>query len=322
MLRSLYKRRAVVLWVEDELTKEYLRALWQKDPRIGFAVAAGREGVSALTTDARSGPDQRTNVFGVQDRDFGETNFPDWADPGTVIFRLRRYEIENYLLDWDALAGCATQGLHRNADEIERRVKNGAEELVWWAACKRLLCDLRVQVKARFPTGPTQMERRVKKRAEELGWWAACKRLLSDLRVQVTGSFPADPARDKITDHGSALDYILKTNGWHGHVCGLPETSLENNSIASNLSKYHKEIKQTINAGDWPETFPGKPLFRAARGYITNLREGSKGEDDIDLAKAVADEQVRKGRQPPDLMALRDCLIKRTGLSIRSSRHP
>ncbi|MBN2207916.1 MAG: hypothetical protein JW759_01270 [Candidatus Coatesbacteria bacterium] len=282
MIRWLYKRRAVVVWVEDVLTKEYLRVLWQ-DPKIAFAVAAGRDAVSSLTTDARSGSDARKNVFGIRDRDFGDTNFPDWK-PDTCIFTLPRYEIENYLLDWDALAGCAGEGLRRSAAEIERRVK---------------------------------------KRATALTWWASCKRALLDLRMELTGSFPADPTQDEITDRASALNYVLKTNDWHGHVCGLLTTNLANYSVANNLSKYHGEIKQTINAGDWPETFPGKPLLREARSYV----RGAKGaltpeEADVDLAKAVANWQVDHKQQPADLMTLRDCVIKRTGLPTRSSRHP
>ncbi len=280
MLRSLYKRRAVVVWVEDELTKEYLRALWQKDPRIGFAVAGGRESVSALTTGARSGPDQRTNVFGVRDKDFGETNFPDWTNPHAYVFTIPRYEVENYLLDWDALANCAAEGLTRRASEIERRVK---------------------------------------KRATALTWWVVCKRSLSDLRIELTRSFPPDPTQDEITDHTSALDYILETKDWHRHVCGLPRANLAENSIASNLSKYHNEIKQTINAGDWPQTFPGKPLFREARSYIRGSKGSlAPGEADIDLAEAVAEWQVSNDRRPSDLVALRECLLKRTGLAARS----
>jgi len=276
MLRSLYKRRAVIVWVEDELTKEYIRALW-RDNRIGFAVAAGREGVSALTTDARSGPDRQTNVFGVRDRDFGETNFPDWANPDTSVFRLPAYEIEDYLLDWDALAGCAAKRLRRNAAQIERRVK---------------------------------------KRAEALTWWAACKRSLSDLHVELTGSFPPDPAQDEIPDRTSALDYILKTKDWHSHVCGLPRTDLAKNSIANNLSKYHKEIKQAIDAGQWVQHFPGKPLFREARSYARGQKgDLSPGEADIDLAKAVADWQVKNKQQPSDLTLLHNCVLKRAGIA-------
>ena len=280
MLRLLYKRRAVVVWVEDGLTKEYLSALWN-DQRIGFAVAAGREGVSALTTDARSGPDQRTNVFGIRDRDFGETNFQHWKDPNTCLFTLSRFEIENYLLDWDALKDCAEAGLRRNSAGIARRVK---------------------------------------RRAETLAWWAACKRSLSDVHIELTGSFPDDPTQDEITDHTSALDYILETDGWHKQVCGLPKTDLSKNSIAQRLTDYHNEMTQDVKSGDWVKTFPGKPLLREARSYIrSSKRTGSAAEADVDLARDIAKWQFPKpprneDRRPADLVLLHDVLLQRAGL--------
>ena len=209
MLRSLYSTRKIVVWVEDELTKEYLSALW-RDKRIGFAVAAGREGVSALTNDARSGSDQRTNVFGVRDKDFGETNFPDWTNPDTYLFILPRHEIENYLLDWDALKA---YGDERLGTDARKQVKRDAREI----------------------------ERRVKKRAAKLTWWAACKKMLSELHAELASEFPRDPTQEEITCLVGALNYILKTNDWHRRVCNLPCGPLDANSISNSLTRYHDE---------------------------------------------------------------------------------
>ncbi|HUT05033.1 MAG TPA: DUF4435 domain-containing protein [bacterium] len=277
MLKSLYKTRAVVVWVEDELTKEYLRTLWQKDPRIGFAVAAGREGVSSLTNDARSAPDQRTNVFGVRDRDFGETNFPDWTNADTFLFRLPAYEIENYLLDWDALAGCAGEELRRNAAEIERRVK---------------------------------------KRAAALTWWAACKRALNQIHTELTSGFPADPTQEEMSCLTGALNYVLKTNNWHCRACGLANGPLDKSAISDSLTRYHSDNELALDNASWLTSFPGKRLYREARSYVRGASDdGTAVAADIDLAKAIANWQVDNKRPPSDLVTLRKCLLQRAGLA-------
>ncbi len=277
MLKRLYETRKIVVWVEDELTREYLRALWQ-DERISFAVAGGRDGVSQLTNTARSKPISHKNVFGIRDRDFGETNLENWGKTKTLIFKLPQYEIENYLLDWEALLNCRSQNLKRDASEIQHRVK---------------------------------------KRAKKLIWWAACKRTLSSLHFDLTETFPKSPKQNEASDHAAALNYILTTKDWHSHICSLPGTSLTKSSISDALTKCHAKIKQIINDGKWPNLFPGKPLFREARSYVCGQRgQDSKGYADVDLARKIAEWQVKKNSPPSELIDLRNILLKRLNLPI------
>ncbi|OQY60141.1 MAG: hypothetical protein B6245_02950 [Desulfobacteraceae bacterium 4572_88] len=46
------------------------------------------------------------HVFGFTDRDFRKTNRTSWNNPDMLIYKPDHFEIENYLLEWEALAGC------------------------------------------------------------------------------------------------------------------------------------------------------------------------------------------------------------------------
>ena len=136
--RELYDAVAarIIVWVEDALTESYLNRLWD-DNQIRILVAGSGPTVEAATTDARRAG--LKSVFGVRDRDFGRTNFGMWTDYGKEIrvFRLPRHEMENYLLDWAALAGCTENRRGKKADDIETEVKKHAASLDWWLATKR-----------------------------------------------------------------------------------------------------------------------------------------------------------------------------------------
>jgi hypothetical protein len=96
----------LVLWVEDPLTRDYLDAIWT-DPDIRFLIAGGNESIPTVVEGARS--DGHAHVFGFIDRDFRTSNRARWANPASrvSVFIPEAHEVENYLLDVDALAGCA-----------------------------------------------------------------------------------------------------------------------------------------------------------------------------------------------------------------------
>jgi hypothetical protein len=102
-LSSLYKNRPITLWVEDGLTRAWLRGLWD-DADIGLLVAGGNDAVAGAVRDARGAG--HGNVFGVRDRDFLATNRAAWLDPTKqpTVFVTEAHELENHLLDFDGLA--------------------------------------------------------------------------------------------------------------------------------------------------------------------------------------------------------------------------
>ncbi len=266
----------VIVWVEDALTEAYLNKLWADD-RIRILVAGSGPTVKAVTTDARVA--RHMSVFGVRDRDFGKTNFGTWTkyDKEIRVFRLPRHEIENYLLDWHALAGCSENRRGKKAHDIEAEVK---------------------------------------KHATSLDWWLSAKRTLSDLSANLSRDFPRGLGQTKIKDHKDALDYILTCRGWYQHVCDLPKTSLNEAKIKSLLTKHQEHIHRALDNGKWIEAFPGKELLGKAKAFIrTRPKARKKATDDIDLAKAIANWQVDNKRPPSDLVTLRECLLQRAGIA-------
>ncbi len=125
----------ITAWVEDALVSEYLFDCWNV-PGISCRMGGSCESITVMVHDAELRSE--ANVFGVVDRDFRETNEPHWMDMGREIrcFVLPVHEIENYLLDAEALAGCDANNRGRSQAGIEARMKSRAQQLVWWMACR------------------------------------------------------------------------------------------------------------------------------------------------------------------------------------------
>lgn len=154
-LDGLLVARPIVLWVEDWLTKEYLARIWQpQDALFQILVAGGHDSVRAIVRHLRIHDYNR--VFGFQDRDFGRSNQPNWSRQTDIeVYVGSRLEIENYLLDWAALAGCAiNQRFQRTAEQIRQRAESYAGNLVWWMACRQVITHYRERLFADFLRHP------------------------------------------------------------------------------------------------------------------------------------------------------------------------
>ncbi len=149
---SLY-RGAINLWVEDELTRAYLSAVWNT-PTVAFFIGGGNEGVRAVVKDAEESG--FTNVFALIDRDFRRTNKPHWFVAGKTgrTFVPPLHEIENYLLDAGALAASRFNNLKKTADEIESVMRVAAGRLLWWAARRDVVAELRRRFREGFLSDP------------------------------------------------------------------------------------------------------------------------------------------------------------------------
>ena len=76
----------IVLWVEDEITRDYLSEVWQGNPLVKFCIAGGSENIKGVVHDARSSG--FVHVFGLIDRDFGDSNRDRWSrDENGVLMR-------------------------------------------------------------------------------------------------------------------------------------------------------------------------------------------------------------------------------------------
>ncbi len=273
--RAALYRGIINLWVEDELTREYLSAVWNSPPDVFFLIGGGNEGVIAVLKDAELAG--YPNVFGIIDRDFRPTNRADWNAPGKTVRRFvwPVHEIENYLLDPEALASSRLNTLKRTAAQIEGYLMAAAGRLTWWAACRYVVAEL----KGRF-----------------------------------RDPFVADPACGTIADEASYVDHICTSN-WFGKLAQeaarttredvrdlLADAHLRAQSQLSDgtwrTEFAGKEIYRDVGSRICDLTAP------TLRGYTPKMV-------DIDLAKDVAAGQAANSRVPHDLLDLLAALRSR-----------
>ncbi len=184
-----FYRGAINLWVEDPLVRDYLREAWAGDPAVVFYVGGGREGVLAIVKEAEEAG--LRNVFAYVDRDLYETNRPDWTDPNKTSRRFVAsvHEIENFLLDEEALAGCRLNTGNRTCDEIRDRLQQRAAELDWWMACRRVIVEIREGFWKGFPAHPNPSQVNSQSTAEQ---YLRSSPWLDTLPQRTAGLRPAD----------------------------------------------------------------------------------------------------------------------------------
>src|SRR5258708_2603695 len=119
---SYYTAASLVIWVEDEVTRSYLYAVWEDDASIAIRIAGSKNAVLGIVRDART--QEHRHVFGLVDRDFQRSNKADWFDlaKDISVFVPAATEIENYLIDPEALAGCNLNTHQRGTAEIKVRL--------------------------------------------------------------------------------------------------------------------------------------------------------------------------------------------------------
>lgn len=270
-------QRKVTLWVEDALTREYLLTVWQSDAKIlDVRVGGGHETIRATVHDLRS--QGVGNVFGLTDRDFGPTNRPQWGNPasGLEVFRLESFEVENLLLDWDALEGCKL-----NRDEHARTTP-----------------EIRTKAEAY---------------AQTMLWWMACCRVMADYRGRLIADFPEHPKVANVRSLADAQNY-LQQNPWLPQVAPAAAHITSPANVATDLNAAQVTASQAVAAGSWLQTFSGKEVFRHLRGWMYDVSGGSPSEKDTDLVKSVGEWQVTNDRVPQELLDLKTALKTRTGV--------
>ncbi len=276
-LDALLSVRPAVLWVEDRLTKEYLQRIWQPDDQLfHFLIAGNHANVTAVVSHLRE--EGHEHVFGFVDRDFQPSNRARWKHPSAnlVIYRPECLEIENFLLDWPALAGCRENRRHqRSRQAIQAHAEQVARQMVWWMACRELL---------------------------------------SNFHERLTGTFPDHPKSVHINSLQDAEDYIKTARGWWNNLPGQVAHVQNESAITSGLQSASSRYQDSLNDGTWTEWFSGKEIFRSIRGFLFNQRYAGNDVMDTDLAKSVADWQVDHQAVPAELMELKDSLKERLGL--------
>ena len=145
-----YKAR---LYVEDELTAEYLKELFVFDSGSVEVKVAGCvyavKGIVAL--ERKHGC---VNAYGLIDKDFGRDNHDKWHEEGTELVRGTCHEIENYLLDAVSMKACEKASINDRFD-FESELKSIAGKMVCAVACCDVIAGLRKTFFDDFPRHPS-----------------------------------------------------------------------------------------------------------------------------------------------------------------------
>jgi hypothetical protein len=271
-LPALYSA-PLILWVEDPVVRDYLSSVWG-DSDLRFLIAGGNAGISPVVRSARQ--EGHTHVYGLVDRDFRTSNRPNWLNPASdfTVFVPEAHEIENYLLDPQALAGCSLNTGGQSAAAIEARL---------------------VQ------------------RASELTWWMACRAVLAELRQPVIDGFPRHPGPPLVTNLATAEAHICSSQ-WYVDLPSQVAAITTQGHVANRLRHFQGLMQRSVAAGEWKRDFSGKELFRSVRDWVYRGGTAGHSARDSDLAKAIGTWQREHAAIPAELAELRTAIRTRAGL--------
>jgi hypothetical protein len=234
-LSSLYKNKPLVLWVEDELTRSYLRAIWTGAPDVALLVAGGGEAVPSVVRDARSAG--HANVFGLRDRDFGVTNQTNWLNPnsGLDVFIPKAHEIENFFLDFPGLGALGPSHNRRRhpAATLESRVLNDARNRLWWMAARATIADVRADLTHDFPRHPSA----------------------------------GNPPPNSLVWAQQQVEGALLNSTWGARVPSFV-AGLDRDWIAERLQHHAATLGAELNSPDWRWRWSGKELWKPLPGLL------------------------------------------------------
>jgi len=271
-----FYRGAINLWVEDQLTEVYLRKVWSDDPSVRFFVGGGNEGVAAVLKEAELAG--LGNVFAYIDRDFGITNQPDWNNSAKTSHRFVSsvHEVENHLLDSDALAGCSLNTARRSAGDITARLQKHASHLAWWMAGRSVIAEVKKAFHQDFPEHPKCPP--VVDQATAEAYLAAIP-WFEQMR-DFAPSLSAVNLNERLAVHHATVAGWINSGEWSKEFPG-------------------KELFRHIRG--WVYTKPPQVASAALR--------------DADLGKAVGEWQAANHRVPQELAELLTALKTRTGVA-------
>lgn len=227
--------------VEDEVTWALLDGVWG-DIALRVESVGGAAAVRAMVNDAR----QRgsTNLFGVVDRDFEVSSA--WSKSAPV-YRLERHEVENYLLDFDALAGLA----RADRAEVEAEAVRFAKQIVPWMAARHALHEIDLGLTENFPALPAPNEQ--KPLTLDGAVALVCDRTFwPDLRAKLKQHWTDTALRDLVRQHNNTYSDEVESGLWVSTFSGKEVIQHLRGKFAK-LSKNNVDLAQRV-AKRWRET--------------------------------------------------------------------
>lgn len=270
-LRALYRNFPVYLWVEDEETRTYLETVWVGESLIKIYVADGHPNIAAIVNAAHR--DRLPHVFGLRDRDFGGSNRARWSDPAVRVLCGDSLELENLLLDADAIAACAVNTAGMSTAQIEAELNAIATPLVWWMSCRRTL---------------------------------------TELRDALTSEFPAHPTRYSVPTQQAAEQIILASTWWHQQFPAFHQKWTAA-TIQKRLAQHEAQLRPMLASNAWKQEWSGKEVLSDLVARVWTRKRLGNPAGRIEFIRAIAEAQCKLNRVPPEIAELRTTLRQRIG---------
>lgn len=251
------------LYVEDGLTEQYLGDLFRLDSGwLSIKQVGGNQAVKAMVVAERARGNEQ--AFGWQDSDFGGDNTKKWNEAGTHVFRGTYHEIENYMLDWEAMEKGEKSSKGFSVQQIAH---DFAKTMVFAVACCSELHALQRFIGQDFPCFPVKQS--------EMDELQSVEDAVRFIREQPENN----PWIPRITSDFAVL------------------TSAE--SIRENVAKQVAYLHNALAGDSWRVVMPGKEIFRHV---LHKVFHGDV--DDLSFAKSIADWQRNNKTVPDELQQL------------------
>lgn len=268
----MYRSFPAYLWVEDEETRAYLETAWNGESLIAIYVAGGHQNIVAAVKAARLAG--FTHVFGFRDRDFEASNRARWDDTSVHVLRGDAHELENLLLDREAIAACDVNTSGMNAAQI-------AKELLALAA--------------------------------PLTWWMSCRRTITELHDAVNAGFLEHPSPANVKSLQEAENAIIQSRWWKDVLPTLHGTWGNRGTITTNLAQYEASYRAMLTSDAWQQEFSGKEILRALMTKIWTQNRPSDPAGRITFVQEIAKAQLALKRVPLEIGELRTAIRRRIG---------
>lgn len=167
-------------------------------------------------------PDDK-QVFGFIDRDFSCQSNGDWKGYDQRVFVMSRHEMENYLLNFQAVVELLPNGKrHFTEERLAEELQSKMRPLTWrWACCKAL----------------------------------------TTIHRAIGMNFPKQHQASHVCNEEDAVLFILE-HEWTQSIATVIDFQLAETQVKSYVNEFRSSFETDLENGDWLKTFPGKEMFK------------------------------------------------------------
>lgn len=274
MIDAVFGSR-IVVYVEDEITSRYLNAvIGDNGKMIGFLAVGGAKTVLGMLEEAAQG-NRKDVTFGVIDRDYACGDNQGWHQrSGVCYYLLPNHEIENYLLDFEAISrftpkGRSTGKLASHWRDIAHTV---AEKYLYSIVYNQLIKNVQRELSRDFPQ-------------------------------QITLSSSPNSGYTIIANGeilSSTDDVVMRFEAehWFAEIGNGIVKFRQHDNLVRLAKSIEARYEQLLVANDdeWTREFPGKEMF----GAVANAMSLTS-EEKLELARWIGESQERHNAIPADI---------------------